>query len=92
MLRRLGIEESEALPLSFVYETGGPEADGELAAYLATRPGYEVTIEPEGVSGRTSPVELSSEALELWVRGMLLAGRCCGDCSFGGWTVTISRA
>ena len=74
MLRRLGIEESETLPLSFVYETGGPEADGELAAYLATRPGYEVTIEPEGVSGRTSPVELSLEG------------------SFGGWTVTISRA
>jgi hypothetical protein len=91
VLRRLGVEESDRLPLSFAYETGGAEADRELAAFLADEAGYEVTIEAEGVSGRTTPVQLSSEGLEVWARGMLRAGDSCG-CAFAGWTATVSRS
>ena len=92
ILRRLGIEESRTLRLSFVFESGGAAADAELAAFLAGEAGYEVTVEPEGVSGRTKPIEMSSDALEHWVRAMLRAGYWCGGCAFSGWTVAISRA
>jgi hypothetical protein len=92
ILRRLGVEESQTLPLSFVFETGGPAADAELAFFLKREAGYEVTIEPEGVSGLTKPIEMSSETLDHWVRAMLRVGSWCGGCAFGGWTVAISRA
>jgi hypothetical protein len=90
IVRRLGIDESEEAPLAFVFETGGAEADARLAAFLESE-GYEVWIEQGGVSGRTTPVQLSFEALEVWVRGMLGAGRRFGGCPFGGWTVALSR-
>src|SRR5262249_43314105 len=92
ILRRLGVAETDELPLAFVFETGGPEADARLAAHLEAEAGYEVWIVQGGVSGRTEPVELSSEALEAWVRAMLGAGRRFGGCAFGGWTVALSRA
>jgi hypothetical protein len=91
VLRRLGVGESETLRVSFVFETGGPQADRELAAFLANEAGYEVSVDPEGVSGRTKPIEMSSAALELWVRAMLRAGNWCGGCAFGGWTVAVCR-
>jgi hypothetical protein len=91
ILRRLGVAESEMLPLSFVFESGGAEADRELAAFLAGEAGYDVVVEPEGVSGRTKPIEMSADALEHWVRAMLRAGYWCGGCAFGGWTVALRR-
>jgi hypothetical protein len=91
VLRRLGVGESELLPVSFVFESGGSEADRELAEFLASDAGYEVSVESEGVSGRTKPIEMSSGALELWVRAMVRAGSWCGGCAFGGWTVAVSR-
>jgi hypothetical protein len=91
VLRRLGVGESEMLPLSFVFETAGAEADHELAAFLAGDAGYEVSVDSEGVSGRTKPMEMSSGQLELWVRAMIRAGSWCGGCAFGGWTVVVSR-
>jgi hypothetical protein len=91
IVRRLGVGELEALPLAFVFETGGAEADAGLAAFLERELGYEVWIEQGGVSGRTTPVQLSFAALEVWVRGMLGAGRRFGGCPFGGWTVALSR-
>jgi hypothetical protein len=91
VLRRLGVGETEMLPLSFVFETGGAEADKELAAFLAKDAGYEVWVDPEGVSGRTKPMEMTSGALELWVRAMIRTGSWCGGCAFGGWTVAVSR-
>jgi hypothetical protein len=90
VLRRLGVAESEMLPLSFVFETGGAKPDRELAAFL-NEAGYDVVVEAEGVSGRTKPIEMSSGALEHWVRAMLRAGYWCGGCVFGGWTVAIRR-
>src|SRR5262249_51206520 len=92
ILGRLEVAETCELPLAFVFETGGPEADARLAAYLEAEAGYEVWIVQGGVSGRTEPVELSSEALEAWVRAMLGAGRRFGGCAFGGWAVALSRA
>jgi hypothetical protein len=91
VLRRLGIGESDMLPLSFVFETGGAGADRELAEFLGSYAGYEVEVDAQGVSGRTKPIEMSSGALEHWVRAMLRAGNWCGGCVFGGWTVAISR-
>lgn len=90
VLRQLGVAESEMLTLSFVFETGGAEPDRELAAFL-NEAGYDVVVEPEGVSGRTKPMEMSSVALEHWVRAMLRTGYSCGGCVFGGWTVAIRR-
>jgi hypothetical protein len=92
ILRRLGVEETRTLPLSFVFETGGPAADAELAFFLKREAGYDVTVEADGVSGRTKPIEMSSETLDHWVRAMLRVGSWCGGCAFGGWTVAISRA
>jgi hypothetical protein len=92
ILRRLGVEESEMLPLSFVFESGGPDADAALALFLANEAGYEITVEPEGVSGRSKPIEMSSDKLDDWVGAMLRVGSWCGGCAFGGWTVAISRA
>ena len=91
VLRGLRVPETARLPLAFVFETAGPEADEALAAFLENEAGYDVTIEPDGVSGRTTPVELSSEALEVWIRRMLHAGYWHGGCAFGGWTVAVSR-
>jgi hypothetical protein len=89
VLRRLGVSESTRLPLSFVYETAGPEADRLLADFLAGEAGYRVTIESEGVSGVTDPVELSRAGLEKWAGWMLRAGQLHGGCAFGGWTVAV---
>jgi hypothetical protein len=91
VLRRLGVSESTELPVSFVYESAGPEADTELAAFLMGETDYRVTIEPEGVSGITTPIVMSVERLASWVSAMLRAGAMNGGCAFGGWTVAVCR-
>ncbi len=88
-LMRLGVRNGTRLPLHFFYETGGPEADEELAEFLRHDAGYEVTIEPDGVSGRTPPMPLSSAALDAWVWTMLCASHMHGGAAFAGWTATV---
>ena len=90
-LERLGVGDGTELALDFFYETAGPEADRELAAYLRREPGYEVVIEPDGVSGRTKPMSLSLASLDEWVVTMLRSSREHGGCAFSGWTATVSR-
>ena len=88
-LVRLGVRNGTRLPLNFFYETGGPDADNELAEFLRRDAGYEVTIEPDGVSGRTPPMPLSSAALDAWVWTMLCASHMHGGAAFAGWTATV---
>jgi nucleotide-binding universal stress UspA family protein len=88
-LCRLGVEQGRELPLEFVYETGGAAADRELAAYLRSETDYEVTLERGGVSGLSSPLALSLDALDGWVARMVLAGYEHGGCAFDGWTATL---
>jgi hypothetical protein len=90
-LERLGVGEGTELALDFFYETAGPEADRELAEHLRSEPGYEVVIEPDGVSGRTQPMSLSAAVLDEWVATMLRSSREHGGCAFSGWTATVSR-
>jgi hypothetical protein len=89
-LGRLGVSEGTELSLSFVYETGGARADRELAAFLRSA-GYEIAVEPDGVTGRTEPMALSLAAIDAWVKRMLHAGYEHGGALFAGWTATVSR-
>jgi nucleotide-binding universal stress UspA family protein len=88
-LASLGVCEGTELVLEFVYETAGPAADRVLAEFLGGE-GYEVEIEPVGVSGHTRPTPVSQAALDEWVTRMVLAGHEHGGCAFDGWTATLS--
>jgi len=88
-LARLGVREGTELALEFVYETAGLAADRVLAEFLGGE-GYEVEIEPGGVSGQTMPMPVSPAALDDWVARMVLAGHEHGGCAFDGWTATLS--
>jgi nucleotide-binding universal stress UspA family protein len=89
-LERLGVHEGAQLTLEFAYESGGPSSDRVLAEYLRDENGYEVEVDPEGITGWTPPLPVSPAALDQWVTRMVLAGREHGGCAFGGWTATIS--
>ncbi len=89
-LTRLGVRDGTELRLDFFYETTGAEADQELADFLEQE-GYEVTIEADGIKGRTRPMALSPARLDDWVLTMLCAGNIYGGCSFAGWTATVAR-
>jgi nucleotide-binding universal stress UspA family protein len=89
-LGRLGVRAGTELTLEFVYETGGPEADRELAEFLRGEAGCEVEVESGGVSGRTAPIPVSPAALDEWVARMVFAGHEHGGCIFDGWTATVS--
>jgi hypothetical protein len=88
-LVRLGVDEGTPLALEFVYETCGSDADGTLADFLRHEHGYEVEVEPGGVTGQTPPIPVSPAGLDVWVETMVLAGREHGGCAFGGWTATL---
>jgi hypothetical protein len=88
-LGRLGVVEGTELALDFFYETGGPEADQELAAFLRSEAGYEVAVEPEGVTGRTPSMPVSAATLDAWVATMLRWSWEHGGCAFAGWTATV---
>ena len=88
-LGRLGVVEGTELALDFFYETGGPEADQELAAFLRSEAGYEVAVEPDGVTGRTRSMPVSAAALDAWVATMLRWSWEHGGCAFAGWTATV---
>jgi len=90
VLRRLRVPESAELPVAFVFESAGTEADRALASQLVRETGYRVTVEPAGVSGVTTPIEMSASALEKWVGRMVRTGAMNG-CAFGGWIVAVSR-
>ena len=47
--------------------------------------------EPDGVSGRTPPMPLSTAVRDEWVVTMLRSSREHGGCAFSGWTATVSR-
>jgi hypothetical protein len=89
-LELLGVREGAELPVHFCFESAGAEADRELADYLRNETGYEVEIEPAGVSGRRPAMPLSPAALDEWVATMLHVGAGHG-CAFAGWTVTVTR-
>ena len=91
-LDRLGVVEGTELTLDFFYETGGPEADQELAAFLRSEAGYEVVVESDGVAGRTPSMPLSATALDAWVATMLRWSWEHGGCAFAGWTATVRRS
>src|SRR5262249_32496781 len=91
VLERLGVEEGAELALEFFFESGGLEADRELAGYLQGICGYRVEIEPGGVSGQTHPMRVGPGPLDRWVTSMLDAGAEHGGCAFRGWTATIQR-
>ena len=90
-LERLGVRDGTELPLRFCFETGGREADENLAAFLRIEAGYEVSIDRDGVSGSTRPMALSLAAIDTWVARMLDVGYEYGGCMFAGWTATVSR-
>jgi hypothetical protein len=90
-LQRLGVCEGSKIALDFFFQTAGPDADCELAEFLMSVTGYQVVVEPDGVSGRTPPIAVSPIALDDWARAMLYAGFEHGRCLFAGWTATISR-
>jgi nucleotide-binding universal stress UspA family protein len=90
VLARLGVREGTELALEFLFDTGGLAGDRELAAFLRSETGYEVTIEPGGVTGHTPPMPVSPTALDEWVTKMVLAGHEHGGCAFDGWTATLS--
>lgn len=89
-LQRLGVREGDELELEFLYETGGPDADRELAEYLRRKTGYAVSVEPGGVGGLTGPMAVSPAIIDAWVTRMVLAGYENGGCAFDGWTATVS--
>jgi nucleotide-binding universal stress UspA family protein len=89
-LQRLGVTEGAELRLEFVYESGGEAADRELAEYLRRETGYEVRVEPGGVTGATPPTVVDPQALDDWVARMVVAGHEHGGCAFDGWTATVS--
>jgi hypothetical protein len=90
-LQRLGVCEGSEIPLDFFFQTAGPDADRGLAEFLGSTTGYQVVVEPDGVSGRTPPMAVSPIALDIWARAMLYAGFEHGRCQFAGWTTTLSR-
>ena len=91
-LERLGVRDGAELTLEFAYESGGPTSDRVLAEYLRDENGYEVEVDPEGITGWTPPFPVSPAVLDEWVTRMVLAGREHGGCAFGGWTATISAS
>ena len=90
-LQRLGVHEGSELPLDFFFQTAGPDADRKLAEFLRSLAGYQIVVEPDGVSGRTRPMAVSAMALDDWVRVMLYTGFEHGRCLFAGWTATVVR-
>jgi hypothetical protein len=88
-LRRLGVRPGAKLPLVFLFETAGPEADRELAQFLRRQAGYRVVIDEDGLTGWTPPLALDRPALDDWVRMMLYAGYEHGGCGFSGWTAIV---
>jgi nucleotide-binding universal stress UspA family protein len=89
-LAGLGVREGAELGLEFAYESGGPAADRVLAEFLRNETGYEVEVEPQGVTGETPPMPVSPAALDEWVERMVRAGHSHGGCLFDGWTATLS--
>jgi nucleotide-binding universal stress UspA family protein len=90
-LSRLGVTEGCALALDFVYESAGADADAALAAHLHECTDYVVVIEETGVSGRTQPMALSPDVLDVWVQEMVGRGHEHGGCMFDGWTATVDQ-
>ena len=88
-LTRLGVAPGTALALEFVYESGGMTGDRLLAEFLQSECGYEVKLEPEGVSGQTPAMALNPDVLDEWVGQMVVAGHGHGGCAFDGFTVTL---
>jgi hypothetical protein len=90
-LQRLGVEEGNEIRLDFFFETGGRDADRELAEFLRRELNHQVVVEVDGISGRTPPMVVSARALDEWARAMLYAGFEHGECRFAGWTATVTR-
>src|SRR5262249_62367932 len=47
-LERLGVQEGSEIRLDFFFETGGPDADRELADFLRNATGHHVVVEADG--------------------------------------------
>jgi hypothetical protein len=90
-LQGLGVREGSEIAFDFFFQTAGPDADRQLAEFISSLTGYQVVVEPDGVSGHTPPMAVSPTALDDWVRAMLYAGFEHGRCQFAGWTTTLSR-
>jgi hypothetical protein len=90
-LQRLGVQAGSEIRLDFFFQTGGRDADRELAEFLRSEFDHEVVVETDGISGRTRPMVVTASALDEWVRAMLYAGFEHGGCPFAGWSATVSR-
>jgi hypothetical protein len=85
VLERLGVREGAQLALAFRFESAGPAADLSLADHLSLVFGYAAEVEADGVSGCTTPMQLSLQQIDDWVASMLRLG------AFRGWTATVRR-
>jgi len=88
-LQRLGVDEETKLTLHFDYEGDDAAANQQLVDFLSRETDYDVKVASNGVTGSTGPRTLSLEALDEWVRWMVLAGYEHGRCKFDGWDSVV---
>lgn len=88
-LQRLGVTEDTRLSLHFDYEGDDEAANERLADFLRRETDYEVKVVSNGVTGSTKPRTVNLEALDEWVRWMVLAGYENGGCKFDGWDSVV---